>query len=105
MADHERHIAELGTRTWLDGELASGIAARSDRRNGFYADGRPARMVEAEFRRLVRQLRIFRQLHRLSFESLLDVGSGNDVYPYLARQRFGVEAYFSDFVHQSNLPT
>lgn len=95
---------EHATQQWLASEMIVGIAAAETKRV-FAPDGRPIGMDEDTFRRIARRVKIFRWLDRLSFESFLDVGAGIDVYPYLVRQRYGVETFYSDFVHQTNLPT
>ncbi|MEO8601870.1 MAG: methyltransferase domain-containing protein [bacterium] len=97
--------AESRTRAVLDESVrASIVEARSAPPALFAADGTPHNMSAYHFGRLLRRLRILRWLDRFRFDSLVDVASGFDCYPFLARQRYGVDAYYSDMVHRVNMP-
>ncbi|MBX3025582.1 methyltransferase domain-containing protein [bacterium] len=94
---------EQRTEAWLDQTMDPGIAAPGGRL--FDAAGRPSGISRYHFGRLRRKLRIFRWLDRLPpFASFIDLASGWDHFPWLVRQRYGAEAYYSDLVHRMNLP-
>ncbi|MEO8601868.1 MAG: methyltransferase domain-containing protein [bacterium] len=96
---------ERSTRAWLDGTMDPGIADAGEAARAVYDDsGRPQRVSRYHFGRLRRKLRIFRCLDRLEFDSLLDVASGWDHFPWLVRERYGADTYYSDMVHRMNLP-
>ena len=101
----DRNLAvEARTRDWLESSYRSALAhAAAHHEPVWDADGRPQHLSAYAFQEIQRKLKIFRWLDRLRFGSLLDVGSGFDVYPNLVRDRYGVPAYFSDFVHMMNL--
>ncbi len=102
--DVARTAVETRTREWLRSAYERGMAGIRTRERVFDADGRLRRMSRYDFQELQRKLRIFQWLDRLHFESFLDVGSGFDVFPQLVSLRYGVPAYYSDFVHTMNLP-
>lgn len=94
------------TRAWLDRNVRAGVAAaRRTPERRFADDGTPLRMGQEYFLTLQRKLKVLRWLDVLQFESLIDVGSGIEWYPALVGRRYGVPAYYSDFVHTMNLPT
>lgn len=94
---------EQRTEAWLDQTMDPGITAPGGRL--FDAQGRPSGLTRYHFGRLRRKLRIFRWLDRLPpFASFIDLASGWDHFPWLVRQRYGAEAYYSDLVHRMNLP-
>jgi len=95
------------TRAWLDANVRAGVAAarRGDAERLFADDGTPRRMTQHDFLSLQRKLKLLRWLDVLRFESCIDVGSGIEWYPALVARRYGVPAYYSDFVHTMNLPT
>lgn len=97
------YVTEQRTEAWLDQTMDPGIAAPSGRL--FDAAGGPSGMSRYHFGRLRRKLRIFRWLDRLPrFASFIDLASGWDHFPWLVRQRYGADAYYSDLVHRMNLP-
>ena len=96
------HTVEQRTEAWLDRTMDPGIAAPGGLL--FDAHGRPSGMSRYHFGRLRRKLRVFRWLDRLTFSSFIDLASGWDHYPWLVRQRYGADAYYSDLVHRMNLP-
>jgi SAM-dependent methyltransferase len=106
MASESPDAVEQRTQAWLDAMMEPGLTADSLERNVVYAaDGTPRNVSPVHFGRLRRKLKIFRWLDRLEFSSFLDLASGWEHYPYLVRQRYGVEAaYYSDMVHRVNLP-
>jgi len=102
--DWARTAVETRTRDWLDAAYRRGMADIRAREPVFEPDGRVRRMTRYDFQELQRKLRIFSWLDRLEFASFLDVGSGFDVFPQLVTARYGVPAWYSDFVHAMNLP-
>jgi SAM-dependent methyltransferase len=105
MATEPPRAVESRTRTWLAGRFRTGFDAHLPDRAPLYdALGHPQRMSAYQFWKLARKLKIFRWLDRLEFSSFLDVASGWEHLPYLVGQRYGVPAYYSDFVHELNLP-
>lgn len=102
---YSREGVEQRTRLWLEQSYQRGMANIAGRYEAVWDDGgEPRRMSRYHFQELQRKLKIFRWLDRLRFGSFLDVGSGFDIYPKLVRERYGAEAYFSDFAHAMNLP-
>ncbi len=102
---NSRAAVEERTRHWLEANFLSTLAALHDpSQTTFAPDGRLQHLTRYGFQEVQRKLKIFRWLDRLRFESFLDVGAGIDQYPNLVRRRYGVAAYFSDFVHGLNLP-
>jgi SAM-dependent methyltransferase len=103
---NDRNLAvEARTRAWLESSYRGALAhAAAHHEPVWEADGRPRRLTGYAFQEIQRKLKIFRWLDRLRFASVLDVGSGFDVYPNLMRDRYGATACFSDFVHTMNLP-
>ncbi|MGH6712817.1 MAG: methyltransferase domain-containing protein, partial [Bradyrhizobium sp.] len=95
---------ETRTQEWLAGNFAPGIIAAMEAGPVFGPDGTPRRMSRYIFGRLQRQLKIVRWLDQLEFDSFLDVASGWEHYPFLARERRGAEGFYSDFVHALNVP-
>jgi hypothetical protein len=102
----DRNLAvEARTRAWLESSYRGALAhAAAHHEPVWEADGRPRCLTRYAFQEIQRKLKIFRWLDRLRFASVLDVGSGFDIYPNLVRARYGAEACFSDFVHMMNLP-
>ncbi len=96
---------EEQTTAWVSERLIEGVARGGDPATAvFDAAGNPQRMSRYHFQSLQRKLKIFRWLDGLDFASFIDIGSGFDCYPYLAGQRYGVPAYYSDLNHQMNMP-
>jgi SAM-dependent methyltransferase len=98
---------EERTRLWLEGSYREGfrrISAAPAAHRVYEPDGRIRRMTAYHFQALLRKLKVFRLLDRLRFESLVDIGSGFDIYPYLVRRRYGVPTYSADLAHWVNLP-
>lgn len=94
------------TRAWLDANVRAGVsAARRAAEPRFADDGTPLRMSQHDFLSLQRKLKLLRWLDALQFESCIDIGSGIEWYPAFVGRRYGVPAYYSDFVHTMNLPT
>jgi SAM-dependent methyltransferase len=106
MADESPDAVERRTQEWLDVMMEPGLSANSLDHNLVYAaDGTPRRVSRIHFGRLRRKLKIFRWLDRLELASFIDLASGWEHYPYLVRQRYGIDAaYYSDMVHRVNLP-
>lgn len=95
--------AEERTRHWLESSFLEG-ASRSGDAGVFDEAGAPQHLTAEAFKGLLRKFKVFRLLDRCRFESFIDIGSGFDIYPNLVHDRYGVEAYFSDFAHTFNLP-
>ena len=96
---------EARTRAWLESSYRSALEQIGAGYEPVWdAHGRPLRLTRYHFQEIQRKVKVFRWLDRLRFASFLDVGSGFDVYPNLVRERYGAEAYFSDFTHAMNVP-
>jgi hypothetical protein len=94
---------EARTRDWLNDRLTEGLTGSKDDFLFNLSSARPQRMSLYWFQRFQRQLKIFRWLEGMRFESFLDVGSGIEHYPLHAHARYGCESYYTDlqpsFVH------
>lgn len=100
-------VAEERTRLWLEGSYRDdlvrvGNAPEEHRTYG--PDGSLRRMSAYQFHALLRKLKVFRLLDRLRFDSLLDIGSGLENYPYLVGERYRLPAYSADLAHWVNMP-
>jgi SAM-dependent methyltransferase len=96
---------ERSTQEWLDAQTTANVGTNlGPDEFVFDDDAHPIRLSRFDFETLQRKLAIFRWLDRLRFTSFLDVGSGSDYYPYLARSRYGAESYYSDMLHRVNRP-
>ena len=105
MQQYTKDAVEERTRHWLESNYLAAIANLHDAAHGVYDDtGQPRRLTRYHFQEVQRKLKIFRWLDRLTFSNFIDIGSGFDQYPNLARERYGVPAYYSDFSHSMNLP-
>jgi SAM-dependent methyltransferase len=102
---HSKHAVEERTRHWLEANYLTALAGLPDaQRNVFDERGQPQNLTPYVFQEVHRKLKIFRWLDRFEFNSFIDIGSGFDRYPNLVRERYGADAYFSDFAHSMNLP-
>jgi hypothetical protein len=105
MQQYTKDAVEERTRHWLESNYLAAIANLHDAAHGVYDDdGQPRRLTRYHFQEVQLKLKIFRWLDRLPFSNFIDIGSGFDQYPNLARERYGVPAYYSDFSHSMNLP-
>jgi len=104
MGESTSSSVEARTQEWLEESFAPGIIAAHDAGPVFGPDGQPRRMSRYVFGRLLRKLKIVRWLDQLEFDTFLDVASGWEHYPFLARERRGAEGYYSDRVHALNVP-
>jgi SAM-dependent methyltransferase/uncharacterized protein YbaR (Trm112 family) len=103
-ADEARARTEARTSSWIEDSMRTHLAARSHEERVHGDDG-GVRVDRQRFGMLQRKLKLFRWLDRLRFETFLDAASGWEHYPYLVRQRYGAETYYSDLVHSLTLPT
>jgi uncharacterized protein YbaR (Trm112 family)/SAM-dependent methyltransferase len=99
--DPSRAVVEEHTRTWLEDQAQAGVGVEPP---VYGPDGEPRRVTKDHFENLLRKLKIFRWLERVSFDSFLEVASGWDMLPWLVRERYGAETFFSDMMHAVNLP-
>lgn len=96
---------EPPTQRWLAERFRTSVADEEARAQRVFDDaGQPCGVTPYAFRRLLRKLKIFRCLEQLEFDTLLDVASGWEHLPYLAHQRYGAEGFYSDMMHDLNLP-
>lgn len=102
MSDSTR--TESRTSSWIEHALRDQIGSRIDAGHVLADDGR-VRVSRQRFGMLQRKVKLFRWLDRLRFDTFLDAASGWEHYPYLVRQRYGAETYYSDLVHALTLPT
>lgn len=107
MTDPARIATEARTAHWMEENFTASVErTRAEGSSGVFDDaGVAVGMNQDEFFRLQRRLKIFRWLDRLAPTSFLDVASGWDHYPWLARERYGIDVHWSDLVHELNLPT
>ena len=95
---------EQQTSDFLTGTLHAGVDAGGQRPRA-YGPGDQVRIDRGRFGHLQRKLKILRWLDRLQPKTFIDVASGWEHYPYLVRERYGAETYYSDLVHATMLPT
>jgi len=89
---------EARTRDGLHQQLIEGFSGSKDDFLFNLRTARPQRMSLYWFQRVQRQLKIFRWLEGMRFESFLDVGSGIEHYPLHAHVRYGCESYYTDLL-------
>jgi SAM-dependent methyltransferase/uncharacterized protein YbaR (Trm112 family) len=102
---NSRIAVEERTREWLETTYQQAILSMErPTRRVFDDEGNLQALDGYCFKETLRKLRIFRWLDRFDFGNLIDIGSGFQDYPNLVRRRYGVPAYYSDFVHSLNFP-